>query len=482
MGAICPAYVIRMAAAKNNKINNEHGTTAAQVVDPFAVDLFAAGDNEEAFASSDSSFSTLSSLNNADAAVSWNARLPSASSEQAGLSRLTQTLPVALTAHAQRTLAQTLARFTNQSLAADASVSVELISAREIEFTTEAFVSRNIFINLAVEPEAARLTFALPINFAVRLIDCVLGGSGESTDETQHRELAVVEQAVIEFICLNIVQQFNREAESNLFRFDSLTNTPPAWLPSDVSARAESAARGVLLVTRIILAPATECLARGFVPSATLRALDVSTNKMLRRQNFAQRRMRAQAFKALVADVNLRLRVGETSLSAADLTEIERGDVVLLTQVYADSGYVLVFAGDGDNVQLTGRLHVASGANQPYALLLEKINSSKPMTLKERWQMKESSEEAPTPDDQGDDEIAESAARLENLMLTLHVEFAARRISLEELAGLEPNQIIELGCRATDPVELIVDERAIARGELIDIEGRLGVRITHVLR
>jgi type III secretion protein Q len=46
---------------------------------------------------------------------------------------------------------------------------------------------------------------------------------------------------------------------------------------------------------------------------------------------------------------------------------------------------------------------------------------------------------------------------------------------------LRVNQILDLGCKATDPVDLIVDGRRIARGELVDIEGRLGVRITQVL-
>ena len=67
-----------------------------------------------------------------------------------------------------------------------------------------------------------------------------------------------------------------------------------------------------------------------------------------------------------------------------------------------------------------------------------------------------------------------------SLLLTVHVELAARRIRLDELAQLRPGQVIELGCKATDPVDLVTEERRVARGELVDIEGRLGVRITQV--
>jgi type III secretion system YscQ/HrcQ family protein len=74
----------------------------------------------------------------------------------------------------------------------------------------------------------------------------------------------------------------------------------------------------------------------------------------------------------------------------------------------------------------------------------------------------------------------EGAALLDGLLLTVHVELAGRRMRMDELAQLRAGQILELGCRATDPVDLVVEGRSIARGELVDIEGRLGVRIAQV--
>lgn len=80
------------------------------------------------------------------------------------------------------------------------------------------------------------------------------------------------------------------------------------------------------------------------------------------------------------------------------------------------------------------------------------------------------------------DLASEFDVALNEVMLTLRVELAGRRIRLAELAELRTNQIIDLERAATDPVELIVGDRVVARGELIDIEGRLGVRILQVLR
>ena len=97
----------------------------------------------------------------------------------------------------------------------------------------------------------------------------------------------------------------------------------------------------------------------------------------------------------------------------------------------------------------------------------------------------------------GDEEPAEELLRMDNnemsdespedgdlaveqLKLTLRVELAARRMSISELSRLRAGQIIDLGCHATDPVDLVSEGRPLARGELVDIEGRLGVRITQV--
>ena len=69
---------------------------------------------------------------------------------------------------------------------------------------------------------------------------------------------------------------------------------------------------------------------------------------------------------------------------------------------------------------------------------------------------------------------------IDSVTLTARVELAARRIRMDELLRLRPGQILDLGCQPTDPVDLVVDGRRVARGELVDIEGRLGVRIIQI--
>ena len=115
----------------------------------------------------------------------------------------------------------------------------------------------------------------------------------------------------------------------------------------------------------------------------------------------------------------------------------------------------------------------ASEEEHTIELMIETIKSGERPPATERLKMQEEARE--------EEQTDESGIALEELMLTVHVELAARRISLAELTRLRVGQLLELGCQATDPVELVSEGRTLARGELIDIEGRLGVRVMQLM-
>ena len=76
----------------------------------------------------------------------------------------------------------------------------------------------------------------------------------------------------------------------------------------------------------------------------------------------------------------------------------------------------------------------------------------------------------------------ENPAALENVLVTLRVELGAGKISLRDVQNLRAGQIISLGSRPTDPVRIVTDasDQPLATGELIEIEGQLGVRLTKI--
>lgn len=86
--------------------------------------------------------------------------------------------------------------------------------------------------------------------------------------------------------------------------------------------------------------------------------------------------------------------------------------------------------------------------------------------------------------------IAERAARPadgnQNLELLLDVplavtlRFGERRMPLREILQLTSGAVIELDRHAEEPVELFLDEKVIARGNVVVVDGCYGLRVTEV--
>jgi len=91
-------------------------------------------------------------------------------------------------------------------------------------------------------------------------------------------------------------------------------------------------------------------------------------------------------------------------------------------------------------------------------------------------------EEAGTPS-----EAVASAVDEENLGLLLDVELAvvARlgqvEMPVREVLALGPGSIVEVGRSVEEPVELLVNEKLIARGEVVVVDEKFGLRITEII-
>jgi flagellar motor switch protein FliN/FliY len=70
---------------------------------------------------------------------------------------------------------------------------------------------------------------------------------------------------------------------------------------------------------------------------------------------------------------------------------------------------------------------------------------------------------------------------LMNVSLALSAELGRCSLRLSELLKLGNGAVVELDRRADAPVDLLVNGRLIARGEIVAIDERFGVRITEVV-
>jgi flagellar motor switch/type III secretory pathway protein FliN len=80
--------------------------------------------------------------------------------------------------------------------------------------------------------------------------------------------------------------------------------------------------------------------------------------------------------------------------------------------------------------------------------------------------------------------MSQEEAELEQIVgempLVVRLEIGALEMSAAEWAALRPGDVVQSGRRIEDPVILRAGGQEIARGELVDIEGEIGVRITQV--
>jgi flagellar motor switch protein FliN/FliY len=78
-----------------------------------------------------------------------------------------------------------------------------------------------------------------------------------------------------------------------------------------------------------------------------------------------------------------------------------------------------------------------------------------------------------------------SGGNLDLLMdveLDLTLRFGRRRMLLREILELGPGSVIELERQVQEPVELLLDGRLLARGDVVVIEGNYGLEIREVVR
>ncbi len=81
-----------------------------------------------------------------------------------------------------------------------------------------------------------------------------------------------------------------------------------------------------------------------------------------------------------------------------------------------------------------------------------------------------------------DDAAEESLRLLKNVEMDLAVSFGQTTMTLEQAMKLSSGSIVELNRAVTEPVDLLVNESLIARGEVVVVDGNYGVRITEIAR
>src|SRR2546423_1809600 len=71
-------------------------------------------------------------------------------------------------------------------------------------------------------------------------------------------------------------------------------------------------------------------------------------------------------------------------------------------------------------------------------------------------------------------------ALLMDVQLPVSIRFGETEMVLEEIVKLGVGSVIELNSGIDHPVELVVNNRILARGEVVTVDGFYGIRITEI--
>ena len=75
---------------------------------------------------------------------------------------------------------------------------------------------------------------------------------------------------------------------------------------------------------------------------------------------------------------------------------------------------------------------------------------------------------------------AGAVALLSDIELEATLQFGSRELTLREVLDLGPGDVVELDRHVSEPVDLVVGDRIVARGEVVVASGNFALRITEV--
>ena len=85
-----------------------------------------------------------------------------------------------------------------------------------------------------------------------------------------------------------------------------------------------------------------------------------------------------------------------------------------------------------------------------------------------------------TPLNKNDAEDGGNLGLLMDVQLPVSIRFGETEMILEEIVKLGVGSVIELNSGIDQPVELVVNNRTLARGEIVTVDGFYGIRITEI--
>ncbi len=339
---------------------------------------------------------------------------------------------------------------------------------------------------LAPQPNKTRGLLEVELGLAHHAIDMLLGGAGEAV---ALRPLTDIEEGVMTYVII-----------------ETLKALSPSLDPSLPKLRIEGIVRGFEEIQGLI--PEGENLAvvqlkavfgghsgyvRLVIPEEVLATANPPADAAVRR---ARRAADAEAHLTRLRNVKtwVRAEIGNVEISAAELSQLRERDVVLVDQLscrpdQGQGGTAKLKVGYGRAGHLDAEIVAEDGRFQAKVTGISLGGPPPPGSGEEAGAPEEGAapdedaDESTTPglvrgrNDVEDAQGAGGADLMNDIPLQISVELGRVSTTAEEVVALKVGHVFDLNRVAGEPLDLSVNGKVVARGELVEIDGNLGIRI-----
>ncbi|MBJ6763110.1 type III secretion system cytoplasmic ring protein SctQ [Myxococcaceae bacterium JPH2] len=331
-----------------------------------------------------------------------------------------------------------------------------------------------------------RAVMEVELALAHATVDLLLGGAGETVGL---RPLSDIEEGVMGYVILEALKVLSPGLQPGVPRprLDGMARGV-----DEVSARLGE--DGPMLAVHLHASlGAHSGMIRFVVPSAVLAAAEPSVESEQRRTQ-ARADWAAHARRLSTLRDWLRAEIGVAEISGQDLASLRIKDVLLVDALSArpdrgENGTAELRLGSGRAGYMAAEVFLEDGQYQARItdVILGEPGHPRAVAEAEASAPGEEDEDFTNPELDMPPELEgaalddvnkpEGSDLLGDVPLQVAVELARVPVTAEQVVGLRSGQVIELHRGPGEPVELSVNGKVVARGELVEMEGQLGVRI-----
>jgi flagellar motor switch protein FliM len=324
---------------------------------------------------------------------------------------------------------------------------------------------------LGAAPSDRKILVDLDLTLASLAIERLLGGSGES-DRIQ-RPLTEIEEGVLSFLLLKVLAYFHGGIETG--RELALTLDRFATKLDDVLALVDAETDFVSVGLRVSAGKHVGH-ARVLLPGSLVTE---RFGKPVRQGGASPaERVYMAALLETVGEtpVTATIELAQLpDLSPADVAQLEPGDIIVIDgrQVAKTpdglEGVVFVRLGTGKNGGLRCALR---GGDAQHLEIQEIVVQEQPQ---EEVMAEQAADAAPG------ENLAETEGLLRDVAAPVVVELGRLRLNASQVVRLKKGQVLRLPRGPNDPVDLVVNGKLLGRGELVEVDGELGVRLVQIV-